>query len=59
MSKEDVHVFPLDDILPHNTDDSECMCDPEILVEGGALIIVHNSYDGRETNDREQTDSNV
>ena len=48
---KDVHVFPIDDLLEHNTDSGECMCDPEVIVEGGSLIYVHNSYDGRE--DRE------
>ena len=44
----DQHVFPLNDLLPHNTDGCECMCDPAIEVVGGVLLIVHNSYDGRE-----------
>ena len=45
---EDLHVFPLDDLLPHSTESTECMCDPEIEVCGGKLIIIHNAYDGRE-----------
>jgi len=48
MSKDDVHVVPLNDLLSHNTDSSECRCDPKIEVDGGHLLIIHNSYDGRE-----------
>jgi len=24
------------------------MCDPKVIVEGGKLVYIHNSYDGRE-----------
>lgn len=52
-SVEDLHVFPVDDLLPHSTDSKECMCDPEIIVEGGVLVVIHNSYDGREDKETE------
>lgn len=45
---DDLHVVPVEDLLPHNTDSHECACDPEIEVHGGKLIIIHNSFDGRE-----------
>lgn len=45
---DDLHVIPLDDLLPHNEEGTECMCDPVIEVHGGRLIIIHNAYDGRE-----------
>ena len=45
---KDQHVYPLEDLLPHNTDDSDCRCDPKFIVVGGILVVVHNSYDGRE-----------
>lgn len=44
----DQHVYPLNDLLPHNTEGTECHCDPKIEVVGGSLLIVHNSFDGRE-----------
>ena len=45
---EDVHVVPLNDLLPHTEIGADCMCDPRIEIVGGRLLIVHNSYDGRE-----------
>lgn len=51
---KDQHVIPLDDLLEHDTDSKDCMCDPEIKVEGGVLIVVHKSYDGREGKEDEQ-----
>ncbi len=44
---EDLHVIPLDDLLPHD-DGTECHCKPRIEVHGAKLIIIHNAYDGRE-----------
>ena len=41
-----LHVEPVDDLLPHTH--GECMCDPVVEVYGARLIIIHNSYDGRE-----------
>ena len=53
-----IHVVPNNDLKPHLTisvgkwpDQPKCICkcNPEhIPVEGGGLVIVHNSYDGRE-----------
>jgi hypothetical protein len=45
-----VHVYPLNDILPHITEGGPgCPCRPKIEdVEGGGTLIIHNSYDGRE-----------
>ena len=48
---DDQHVIPLEDLLEHNTDDTACWCDPKIKVEGAVLIVVHNSFDGREQNE--------
>lgn len=41
------HVLPINDIKDH-VEQSTCPCEPEVVVEGGDLIIVHNSWDGRE-----------
>lgn len=38
------HVYPLDDLREHNTDGSQCWCNP---THDGDTI-VHNSMDGRE-----------
>lgn len=41
------HILPINDIKDH-VEQSTCPCEPEVVVEGGDLIIVHNSWDGRE-----------
>lgn len=52
-----IHVYPLNDWLPHNigSPEADCHCQPrtEWIDEGTGLplsepIIVHNSFDGRE-----------
>ena len=45
---EDLHVVPLNDLLPHDEDGTECMCDPVVEMHGGRLLVIHNAYDGRE-----------
>ena len=48
VSKTEVHVHPLEDILPHVLSDT-CACEPKIdIVEGAGRVIVHNSWDKRE-----------
>ena len=44
----DQHIVPLDDLLPHAVIGTRCMCDPKIELYGAVLVIIHNSYDGRE-----------
>jgi hypothetical protein len=48
MAPNDIHVFPVNDLKEHITDGPGCPCTPEIRLEGGNLIYVHNSYDHRE-----------
>lgn len=43
---ESVHVIPVDDIYPHKEDGFDCHCSPRLEEKG--LIVVHNSFDGRE-----------
>jgi len=54
------HVYPLNDLEEHNTDETplfpnketgkycECKCLPREEWNNECLIIIHNSYDGRE-----------
>jgi hypothetical protein len=42
-----LHILPLNDLHEHE-ESSTCHCDPEIIEENGEIIIVHNSFDGRE-----------
>ena len=44
---DDIHVLPVNDILEHQ-ECADCWCDPEIEVVGATLLIIHNSFDGRE-----------
>ena len=41
------HVLPVNDIKEHR-ESYVCHCLPEIIYESGNMIIVHNSFDGRE-----------
>jgi len=42
------HVTPINDLEEH-LESSMCKCDPEIkVIENGNVVIVHNSFDGKE-----------
>lgn len=41
------HILPCGDIKPHE-ESSTCDCIPEVIIESGNMIMVHNAYDGRE-----------
>lgn len=44
-----VHCYPLNDLQPHATDGLPCPCGPtKETVEGGGVVMIHNSFDGRE-----------
>jgi len=48
MTNEIWNVEPVDDLQPHS-DDEFCKCMPRIDIQpDGSLLVVHNSYDGRE-----------
>jgi hypothetical protein len=40
------HIYPTNDIKPHNTDDGECWCNPTIDEEDN--LVIHNAMDQRE-----------
>ena len=42
-----VHVLPVDDLKPHE-ESSTCKCEPRIEIVEGGMLVVHNSWDGRE-----------
>lgn len=47
------HVLPINDIQEHE-EDSTCKCNPTAeVLENGDIMLVHNSFDGREA--REQS----
>jgi len=41
------NILPTNDLKPH-TEKSTCECKPRVIFENGEIIIIHNSYDGRE-----------
>lgn len=46
-----IHVHPLNDIKEHDIGDTgnTCHCEPKIIIQANSeIIIVHNSFDGRE-----------
>ena len=45
-----LHVHPLNDIKEHDTSDkgNTCHCNPSVKIEAGEMIVIHNSFDGRE-----------
>lgn len=44
-----IHVYPLDDIEEHDIETTLCKCEPRIISDTDAdIIVVHNSFDGRE-----------
>jgi len=41
------HLLPTDDLEEHK-ESSMCRCNPEVKIGEGGVLIVHNSFDGRE-----------
>ena len=45
-----VHVIPVNDLIKHDTTDSDddCVCGPDFQFESGSVLVLHHSLDGRE-----------
>jgi len=41
------HILPCNDIKPH-FETNLCHCNPKLEVVNGNLLVIHNSFDGRE-----------
>jgi hypothetical protein len=41
------HIIPLNDLKEHEQE-TTCHCEPSVIWESGNMIVVHNSFDGRE-----------
>lgn len=42
------HLLPTNDLKPHE-ETSTCGCEPNVeILENGDMMIIHNSFDGRE-----------
>ena len=43
-----MNIIPINDLKEH-IEDSTCECNPKAeILENGDILIIHNSYDGRE-----------
>ena len=49
---DDVHVYPLNDMMEHDTESRDCRCRPTIERTSGGWLVIHNSLDGREITER-------
>ena len=43
-----IHVLPVNDMHEHKETGYNCLCNPKLMLDSGHLIVVHNSWDGRE-----------
>jgi hypothetical protein len=41
------HILPINDIEPHE-EATTCKCKPKVEFIDGNMIVIHNSFDGRE-----------
>lgn len=53
MSDGDVHCYPLNDLVEHDTSGGDCICGPDtepVPRDDGSIgwLITHHSLDGRE-----------
>lgn len=54
-----INILPTNDIKEH-TEDSTCKCRPSVeILENGELMIIHNSFDGREAYEKRKKICNV
>ena len=42
-----INIIPTNDLKEHE-ESTTCQCKPKIIENNGEIIVVHNSYDGRE-----------
>lgn len=45
-----IHITPVNDLEEHDQS-STCKCLPSVEFVNGEMIIIHNSFDGRELNE--------
>ena len=55
-----IHVYPVNDLILHNTDSDECLCGPTVeavKADDGSYgwTVVHHSMDGREFDEPDYT----
>ncbi len=60
MANDDVHVWPVNDLIEHATDGTECSCGPTtepVERDDGSIgwLVIHHSLDGREFGEHDYT----
>lgn len=53
-----IDVTPVNDLYEHENG-SMCKCRPSMLEENGEIVIVHNSYDGRELKEAGKSEDEI
>lgn len=52
-----LHVEPVNDLIEHECIADACVCGPRLeFVDGGGLVVVHHSLDGRELREPDRED---
>lgn len=47
------HILSINDLEPHEEEGTTCKCGPKVTFgENGDMLVVHNSFDGRELLER-------
>lgn len=46
-----IHIIPVNDLKEHE-ELTTCECCPSVQFENGEMIVVHNSFDGRELKEK-------
>ncbi len=46
---EVIHVYPVNDLVIHETEGDQCPCYPKIEYVGNGKLVIHHSWDGRES----------
>jgi len=41
------NILPINDLREHS-ENTTCECKPKVIYENGEMIVIHNSFDGRE-----------
>lgn len=50
-----IHVYPINDIEEHDTENTICWYVPEITEKYVQIIVIHNAFDSRTLKENENT----
>ena len=54
-----IHILPVNDYVEHCQKGRSCQCGPFALEVDGGVMVVHNSWDGRELYERARADETL